>query len=212
MYTTLNRIKFNSPCTSDWQTLLKALGKTKADDEPISMAFILQSNGFDDALWALQCLESADREIRLFAVEVAREVQHLMTDCRSLAALDVAERFANGLATSEELDAARDAARDAAWGAAAAARDAADEADAAWGAAAWAAAAAARDAAGAAAGAAAWEAAGAAARAAARDAARAAARDAAGATAKGAAWGAAWGAARGAAKVKQEEIFLKYFG
>ena len=91
------------------------------------MAFILQSNGLDDALWALRCLEGADREIRLFTVDCARQVQHLMTDPRSLAALDVAERFANGLATSEELDAAwaaaRDAARAAAW---AAARDAAD--------------------------------------------------------------------------------------
>ena len=90
------------------------------------MAFILQSNGLDDALWALRCLEGADREIRLFTVDCARQVQHLMTDPRSLAALDVAERFANGLATSEELDtawdaaraAARDAARAAAWAAA----------------------------------------------------------------------------------------------
>ena len=129
MYTTLNKIKAHSPCEGGWRTLLKALGKTKADEEPVSMAFILQSNGLDDALWALRCLEDADREIRLFAVEVAREVQHLMADARSLAALDVAERFANGGATPEELAAARDAAwdaaRDAAWAAAwAAARDA----------------------------------------------------------------------------------------
>jgi len=111
------------------------------------MAFILQSNGLDDALWALRCLEGADREIRLFTVDCARQVQHLMTDPRSLAALDVAERFANGLATSEELDTARAAARDAARAAAgAAARDAADAARAAaWDAARAAARAAARD-------------------------------------------------------------------
>jgi hypothetical protein len=186
MYTTLNQIESHNPCTRGWRTLLKALGKTRADDEAISMAFILQSNGLDDALWALRCLEGADREIRLFTVDCARQMQHLMTDPRSLAALDVAERFAKGLATSEELDAARDAAWDAAdasWDAADAARAAAwDAADAAW--------AAARDAARAAARAAAW----AAARAAAD-----AARDAA---------DAAWAAAR----TKQEAIFLKYFG
>ena len=54
-----------------------------------------------------------------------------MTDERSLNALDVAERYADGLANNEELDAAWDAVRDAAWDAArAAARDAAW--DAAW--------------------------------------------------------------------------------
>ena len=41
-----------------------------------------------------------------------------MTDQRSLDALDVAERYANGQATDEELAAARDAAWAAAWDAA----------------------------------------------------------------------------------------------
>lgn len=67
-----------------------------------------------------------DRTLRLFAVWTARQVQHLMTDPRSIAALDVAERHANGQATDEELDSARGAAWAAAWAAAgAAARDAA---------------------------------------------------------------------------------------
>ena len=43
---------------------------------------------------------------RLFAVRYARRVQHLMTDPRSIAALDVAERHAKGKATDEELAAA----------------------------------------------------------------------------------------------------------
>ena len=58
-----------------------------------------------------------DRELRLFAVWSARQVQNLMQDARSVAALDVAERHASGEATDAELAAARDAA----W---AAARDA----------------------------------------------------------------------------------------
>jgi len=71
--------------------------------------------------------------MRLFGVWCARQVQHLMTDQRSIYALDVAERYAAGGATRKELAAARDAAlaaRDAAW----AARDAALAAarDAAW--------------------------------------------------------------------------------
>ena len=131
MKTTLNQIRAKSPCQSGWIKLLAYLGKTKADDEPISIATILDSNGLDDALWCLQAVKGRDREIRLFGVWCARQVQHLMTDPRSIAALDVAERFANGEATQYELNAARDAAwaaRNAASAAARAARDAASDA------------------------------------------------------------------------------------
>ena len=79
--------------------------------EPISLSFILENNGLNDALWALHCIKDADRDIRLFSVWCARQVQHLMRDSRSTNALDVAERFANGKATKEELEAARVAAR-----------------------------------------------------------------------------------------------------
>ena len=137
MQTTLNAIRSHSPCESGWTKLLAYLRKTKADDEPISLLEILKSNGLDDALWCLRAVDGYDKEIRLYAVWCARQVQHLMTDKRSLDALDVAEAFANGKATKAELAAAWDAAWDA------------DRA-AAW-AAAWAAALTARDAAGAAA-------------------------------------------------------------
>jgi hypothetical protein len=118
----------------------------------------------DWLLWMLDKLDRRpdDRTLRLFAIWCVRttplldgrKVGDLLIDPRSLAALEVAERYANGNATPAELaaagDAAWDAARDAAGAAArAAARDAA-----------WAAArAAAWDAAWAAAGDAAWDAA-----------------------------------------------------
>jgi len=119
MNTTLNQIRSKSPCPDGWAKLLKHLGKTQADDEPLSLTTILDSNGLDDALWCLRAVDGCDREIRLYAVWCARQVQHLMTDQRSIDALDVAERYANGLATENELDIARaaawDAARDAEW-------------------------------------------------------------------------------------------------
>ena len=166
IYTTLNKIRAHDPCTYGWEKLLKFLGKKKADDKRLSMLKILDSNGLDDALWCLRACNGIDREARLFAVACARRVQHLMTDPASINALEVAERYANGQATYEELIAAWAAARAAATAAAtAAAGDAArDAARAAWaaagaaaGAAAWAAEAA-LAAAGAAAGAAAWHA------------------------------------------------------
>ena len=155
--TTLNRIREHDPCQDGWKTLLKGLGKTKADDEPVSFVRIVEINGLDDALWCCRVEPEHEREWRLFAVWCARQVQHLMKDPRSLAALDVAERQANGLVTDGELAVARDDA----W---AAARD--GESAAAWAAA------------GTGAGTAASVAAEAAARAAARDATRDATRDA----------------------------------
>ena len=138
MKTTLNKIREHEPCKSGWEKLLSYLGKTKADDEPLEITTILDSNGLDDALWCLRTVEGYDRETRLFAVWCARQVQHLLKDQRSIDALDVAERYANGEATEDELKdawyAARDAmaaAMDAAWYAAYAAETACSAAGAA---------------------------------------------------------------------------------
>ena len=97
-------------------------------DEPISIIQILDSNGLDDAIWSLRCIKDADSEARLFAVWCVRQIQYLLTDARSLTALDVAERFAYGLATREELQAAENAAYSAANAAAYAAYAAANAA------------------------------------------------------------------------------------
>jgi hypothetical protein len=58
-----------------------------------------------------------DRELRLYACWCVRQVWHLLTDERSRAAVEVAERHADGLATDAELEAAGEAAW-AAWEAA----------------------------------------------------------------------------------------------
>ena len=130
MQTTLNEIRKHQPCADGWEKLLTYLGKTKADDEPLSLVTIIDSNGLDDAIWCLRAVAGRDREIRLFAVWCARQVQHLLKDQRSLDAIDVAERYANGQATKDELATAAedarftvcDAAMDAAWYAAYAAK------------------------------------------------------------------------------------------
>lgn len=134
MKTTLNKIREHSPCSEGWRKLLATLGKTKADDEPLRLITILDSNGLDDALWCLRAIEGRDSEIRLFAVWCVRQVQHLMTDERSIKAFDVSEAFAKGEASEDELDVAWAVARAAAWAVARAAARAAWAAagDAAW--------------------------------------------------------------------------------
>ena len=88
----------------------------------------------DDIIWVI-CRNDymTDRDLRLFAVWCAREALKLVDnpDERSINACDVAEKYANGEATDDELASARDAAWAAAWDAS---RDAAWAAsrDAAW--------------------------------------------------------------------------------
>ncbi len=76
--------------------------------------------------------DKPEKQLRLFAVWCARQVQHLMRDKRSLDALDVAERFAYGNATEGELAAARAAARAAEAALAAWDTALADAGEAAW--------------------------------------------------------------------------------
>ena len=102
--TTLRQIRQHEPCADGWRTLLTFLGKTRVDDEPLPLTTILQSNGLDDALWCLRTLEGHDKEIIRFALACAQEVKHLMTDQRSLDALDALARHLESPLSKQELD------------------------------------------------------------------------------------------------------------
>ena len=103
MYTTLNKIRSHLPCEKGWKTLLKSLGKTEADDEPLSLLQVLESNGLFDALWCIRAVDGFESEKQLLAVAFAREVEHMLQDSRLLNAINVAEKHAKGLATKMEL-------------------------------------------------------------------------------------------------------------
>lgn len=119
MKTTLNAIREHSPCADGWKKLMTNLGKTEADDEPLSLLEVLDFSGLDFTISCFRAVEGHEKEKRLYAVWCARQVQHLMKDPRSIEALDVAERYANGQATNSERSAARTAAeaavREAEW-------------------------------------------------------------------------------------------------
>ena len=121
--TTLNRIREALPCREGWEKLLAHLGKTKADDEPLQLMTVLDSNRLDDALWVLSHAMPNVRLARHFQAWCAEQVLHIFeaerpTDTR---VRDQIAMLRNDEATAAARDAARAAAR-------AAAQDAAQDA------------------------------------------------------------------------------------
>ena len=110
--TTFAKIRAAGPCKSRYQMALKKAGGLRAygANTPITVRQIVEEMGLDDALWCLHTMPEFDHLWRKFAVNCVRRVQHLMTDKRSIAVLDVAEQHARGEATHEELAVARHAA------------------------------------------------------------------------------------------------------
>ena len=124
--TTLRRIREGSPesgraCDAGWKNLLKTLGKSKADDEPISLLTVLDSNGLDDALWVLSFAMPDDKLARHFQGWCADQVLHIF-EAKYPGDTRVRDQIAmlrNDNATREERAASRAAARgswSAAWG------------------------------------------------------------------------------------------------
>ena len=137
MQTTLNKIKSHKPCEYGGKKLLNFLCKTEADDEPLELRTILESNGVEDTLWAFRAVEGKDKDIRLFAADCAELVlpiyeKEYPNDDRPRRAIQAARDYANRLISSEKLYAAEAAARAASMAAGAAAWAAKASRDAAW--------------------------------------------------------------------------------
>lgn len=110
--TTLNKLTDHEPSIDYLRKLLSHLGKTAPDDEPLALSVILESNGLNDALWALRAVENVDRDAWLYACDCAQTVVHLNPDPRVQAAIDAARRYADAW---EALVKASSAARAAEW-------------------------------------------------------------------------------------------------
>jgi hypothetical protein len=134
--TTLQKLHDARACTSRYKVLLSALGTDYPQDKPINLLTILESNGLEDALWALCATEqNCDTVARLMAADFAEQVlpiwQKYSQDKRPELAIKAARDFAKGSIFQDELAAAQ-AAAVAAWAAWDAALAAWDTAGAAW--------------------------------------------------------------------------------
>ena len=115
MQTTLNRIKEKNPDEDAWEKMLKSLNKTKADDEPLSIRYILEVWGIDWAIWALDSVEGYDKEIKMFVRDCVEDVlccfeKEYPNDKRLRLAMEASRKFAQGEINQEKLVAAWDAA------------------------------------------------------------------------------------------------------
>jgi hypothetical protein len=110
MNTTLKKISQTTRIYWDfnWEMLLKALDKTRyegeRDETIIEIKTIYELVGFDIAICALETVEGYEKEMRLFAVFCARQVQHLMSHEQYDKLIDVGERYANGEDVETELE------------------------------------------------------------------------------------------------------------
>lgn len=125
MKTTLNEIRDThpKPCKPSWDKLLKSLGKTKADDEPLELTYILDTLGMDDTYWVLSVAMDRYDVLNEMAAKCAEHVLNVFEakhpdDKRPRLAIDAARdpnmpkeyKIKVGVAASDAYYAAIDAA------------------------------------------------------------------------------------------------------
>ena len=119
--TTLNLLHKAEACTARYKVLRATLGANYPIDAEISLLTILETNGIDDALWALRATaEDCEKVARLMAADFAEAAfvewhKYYPGDERPRLVIQAARDFANGLIVREDLAAARSAAEAAAW-------------------------------------------------------------------------------------------------
>jgi hypothetical protein len=111
--TTLAAIRAHQPCADSWRAFLAALrnrdGRTRGDDEPFPLTWILDLASLADARW---CLRLAPTLARWYAVDCAERVLPLYEarvpgDARVRACIETTRRYLAGQATQEEVRRAR---------------------------------------------------------------------------------------------------------
>ncbi len=115
LYTTLKLCKENYACASGFKTLKKSLPDSK-DTDLIPLTHIVESNGLNDAIWALRATILPCREfITEFAVWCAEQVLYIFEkrypeDKRVRECIEGVRKYQKGEIQKDELKALRSAA------------------------------------------------------------------------------------------------------
>jgi hypothetical protein len=119
---TLNQIKDKHLCEDDWEQLLKALGKTKSDDEVFDARIILKTNDLSVFCWVLDSVLGKEKELRLFAYWNAKQGLNYIPDKEKQQykkVINTVNLYAHGLvgdsARNSAKASAKASARDSAW-------------------------------------------------------------------------------------------------
>ncbi len=128
--TSFNALCKAGACEEGYKKLAKALGGVRkyGASVEINLLTILESNGFDDAVWSLRAtVQDSDVTKRLIAADFAETVLHIFEskrpgDDRPRKAIQAARDYANGVIKLPAMQEARADAADAAAAYAAAAR------------------------------------------------------------------------------------------
>ena len=113
IFTTFALLHAERACPEGYRKLAAHLGGVRSygQNTPIPLTTILDSNGLDDTLWVLDhaTIEDALRVRRLLACDYAEHVLPIYErqypgDNRLRRAIETSRRYADGLATDEEMD------------------------------------------------------------------------------------------------------------
>jgi hypothetical protein len=74
-----------------------------SENQKLSVLSELEKYGIYAALDLLKTFDGVEKDYRMFGVWCVNQIKHLLSDQRSIHALEMSEKFANGIASEEEL-------------------------------------------------------------------------------------------------------------
>jgi hypothetical protein len=106
MKTTFQKIKDCKPCGDGWKQLI-SYHKPSSLDEEISIKEIMESNGLNDAIWALRVIDNTEILISL-SIDLAESVLHIYEkqfpgDTRIRDCIDACKKYIRGEISESEL-------------------------------------------------------------------------------------------------------------